>query len=206
MAMTKAVVARRPNRRLSLVASGTDGLGHAALPQPVGVHHAHEQGGHVVEHDGDDHFVLAPVDLEKARDQRPQAAGESPGDQAQDDGGETLDPALGGHVAAGHGADDELALAAQVEHAAAVGKAGAKAGEDQGRCPGQRGAHVAQVAEGAGPQGLQRRQGIGAQEGHDRAADGEGQQHGDHRHQHADQLVAVFHIRVSLLTCRPWPD
>ena len=194
------------------------GLGDAAVPQPVGVDHAHKEGGHIVEHDGNDHLVLAPVDLQQAGDQGPQSAGQGSGGQAQNDAGQAADAALGSHQAAGHRAHDELALASQVEHAAAVGEAGAQAGEDQRRGPGQGGPHVPQAAEGPDPQRLERGEGVGPQGRHDHAADEEGKQHRQHRHRQIHEpgpahaasrgpggaFLCFLHLSP-LLTCRPWP-
>ncbi|CAN3988752.1 CopG family transcriptional regulator, partial [Dysosmobacter welbionis] len=102
-------------------------LRNAAVPQPVGIYHAHEQRGHIVQHDGDNHFILATVDLQQAGNQGPEAASHGAAHQTQENGGQSFDPALGGNVAADDGAHQELALTAQVEHAAAVCKAGAQA-------------------------------------------------------------------------------
>ncbi|CAN4012295.1 23S rRNA (pseudouridine(1915)-N(3))-methyltransferase RlmH, partial [Dysosmobacter welbionis] len=144
-------------------------LRNAAVPQPVGIYHAHEQRGHIVQHDGDNHFILATVDLQQAGNQGPEAASHGAAHQTQENGGQSFDPALGGNVAADDGAHQELALTTQVEHAAAVCKAGAQAGEDQRRGAGQGGAYVPQAAEGTDPKGLQRHKGIGTQHGHDDA-------------------------------------
>ena len=55
------------------------GLGHGAVAHPGGVDDAHEEGSHIVEHDGNNHLILAAEDLQKAGDQRPKAAGHGAG-------------------------------------------------------------------------------------------------------------------------------
>ena len=179
------------------------GLGDAALPKPVGIDDAHEEGRHVVEHDGDDHLVLPPVHLEEPRHRCPEAARDAARHDAEDYAGKARDTALSGHVAADDGAHEELALAAQVEHAAPVGEAGAEAGEDEGRGPGKGGAHAPLAAESPLPQGLQGRPGIGLQGRHDDATHQEGQQHRDERNQDAEESVFVH--SVAPLTFLPWP-
>ena len=113
-------------------------LGDGGVANPAGVDDAHEKRRHIVEHDGDDHFVLPARDLENARNHAPDAAGKRTGKQRQNDArnaGQT------GEVAGEkrcHRAHQELPLAAEVKYAAFIREARAKSGEHERRRLGQR--------------------------------------------------------------------
>ena len=176
------------------------------ISDPAGIEHAHKQCGHVVEHDGDDHLVLAAGDLQHTGDHAPDAAGQRTGQQRQQDAGKPGQATEVGRQERGDGAHQELALAAQIEHAALIGKAGAQRGEHQRSGLIQRGTDVGAGAEGALEQILHRLEGIGAQRRHDDAADQEGQQDRQQRHREAAQRAfELFHIH-SPLTYRSWQD
>ena len=172
-----------------------------AVPQPICEQYSHEKRCDVVHHYGDYHFVLPPVYLEHAGYHRPKAACHGAGYKAYYYGGQPGKAALGGYHGAHHGAHYKLALAAQVEHAALIGKAGAEAGEYQRGGAGERGAYVPYAAEGALPESLQRHGRVRAQRRHYYAAYEKGQYYGYYGNQQAYHL-GVFH--AVLLTCLPW--
>ena len=162
-------------------------LGNTLIPDPAGVDHAHKQRGHIVQHDGDDHLVLTPGDLQYTGNQTPDTAGQRTGQQCQQDTGKTGQAAEVGRQERGDRAHQELTFAAQIEHAALIGKAGAQCGKHQ-RCGFvQCGADAGTGAKGALEQILHRHEGIGSQRRHNDAADEKGQQDRQQRNRETAQ-------------------
>jgi len=175
------------------------GLRDVLVAQPARVNDAHEKRRNVVEHDGNDHLVLSARDFEDAGDEAPQAARNCTGDEAEKDCREAGQPGLKGDQAGDDGAHDELALAAEVKHAALVGEARAERREDERRRLGERRAEVRGGAERTLPQVLERQQRIGAQNRHDDGADDKGEQDREQRHHEAGQRPFKFsHIPLPL--------
>ena len=181
------------------------GLGHAGIAHPAGIQHAHEQRGHIVQHDGDDHLVLAAANLQQAGDHAPDTAGQRTGQQRQHHAEKAGDAGKVRRNECGDGAHQELTLTAQIEHAALIGKAGAQGGEHQGRGLGQGSADIGLGAEGALKQVLHCGEGVGAQRRHDDAANDEGQQNRQQRNDEAAKGTSqFFHITAPPLICPSW--
>ncbi|MPN34491.1 hypothetical protein SDC9_181985 [bioreactor metagenome] len=160
-------------------------MGHAALPQNQGIDVAHKQSRHVVEHDGNDHFIESAEDLKQARNGAPNAACQQAHKQGRDCRALALEAPTGSDPNGRHGTHDELPLAAQVKHTAAVSKTSAQAGEDERRGFHQRVADIGGAAECTLKEVNQGVLGAGTQGGDDDCAHQEGQYHRKKRHAHA---------------------
>ena len=180
-------------------------LRHGGIADPAGVDDAHEEGRHVVEHDGDDHFVLPARDLENAGDHAPEAAGQHTRQQRQHDAAEAGRAREVARQECRDRAHEELALAAEVKHAALIREARAQSREHEGRGLGQRRADTGLGAERALEQIFDCEERIRAQRRHNNAADDERQKDRQQRHkERAEAFFQFFHITLPPLTYRSW--
>ena len=147
------------------------GLGHTGVADPAGVQHAHKQGSHIVEHDGDDHLILAAADLQQAGDHAPDTAGQRTGQPRQQHTGKAGNAGEIRRNECGDGTHEKLAFTAQVEHTALVREAGTQGGEHQ-RCGlGKCRANIGLGAESSLEEVLHRVKGIGTQGRHNDSQD-----------------------------------
>ena len=177
------------------------GLGNAVLHQGTGVEIGHKERRDVVEQDRDDHLICVVLCLEIAGNGGPDAAGQNGQHKAK------RQPQRRGHAgeggpkpAGGDGPHDELPLRAQVQHAAAIGEDGSKAGEDQRRRLDQCLAPGLQAAEGAPEKVAIGGQRVTSGGGNDHRAEGQGEDDGQHGHDDLAQQVGFgcFHKRSSI--------
>ena len=163
------------------------GLWYAGVADPAGVQHAHKQGSYIVEHDGDDHLVLAAADLQQTGNHAPDTAGQRTGQQRQQHTGKAGNTGEIRRNECGDGTHKELAFTAQVEHTALVRETGTQRGEHQ-RCGlGKCSANIGLGAESSLEEVFHRVKGIGTQGRHNDTADHKGQDNGQQRDNEATQ-------------------
>ena len=179
-------------------------LRNGRVADPAGVNHAHKKRRDVVEHDGDDHLVLPARNFENARNHAPDTARERARKERQNDTGKAREPREVAGQKRRHRAHQELALAAEVEHAAFIREARAKGREHQGRCFCKCRADTGLRAERALEEELDRNEWVRAERRHDNTANEEGQKDRQQRHKACAKCFFQFFHTAPPLTCRSW--